>query len=149
MTDYNRECLIRGLVNVTHDIHLLPGDRLRFLKNPKDGSYSIVVVDGKDRWLERFTNLVEINDNDAVIDPLALLDSVSISDTNAYWQHVRAFKNTVKSVRRLEEKQPEGASTVTIRIVAPKAKDGREIMVLDIENSAQHAQNGTGHGDWT
>ena len=55
----------------------------------------------------------------------------------------------MKAARRLQEVQNDGNDTITISIVAPKAKDGREIMLLNIETTPQHAQNGTGHGDWT
>ena len=149
MINYDRNWTILGLVDVEEDMHLQPAEQLRLSEGPK-GTFRII-IQGPDKFLEKFQELKEVEGDDPVIKNLPKRDSVVLQDNGPYANAVRAFKNTALfSTRRLRQVITQGTDIEEVNIAVPKAADGREILVLRIVHSkAELSQNGTGHGDWT
>jgi hypothetical protein len=149
MINYDRNWTILGLVDVEEDMHLQPTERLRLIEEPK-GTFRIV-IQGPDKFLEKFQDLKEVEGDDPVIKDLPKRDSVVLQDRGPYANKVRAFKDSaLLSSRRLFQRITQGTDVEEMHIAVPKAADGREILVLRIVHTkAELAQNGTGHGDWT
>lgn len=151
---YDQVWTIRGLVDVTSDIFLLPGDELQ-IAGMGTSSYRIIVNRGNKIW-EECQDLVP--GAGTVEPPIGIEDpanSVNLTDGGEYNAEVRAFTNNFDTQWQclkgtLPTTNSAGQQEIAdVTIWAPKMTN-REQRILIIK--AEHRdgglqQNGTGHGD--
>ena len=150
---YDQVWTIRGLVDVTADIFMLPGDELRIL-GEGNGPYRIVVIRGDKIW-EGCDDLTVIGEG---IEPTTGIqepaNSVNLSDGGVYNAEVQVFVNNINTEwmglqgtlpTTNGAGQPEEAN---VRLWAPKISNNKRILIIKVEHRDGAAQqNGTGHGD--
>lgn len=149
---YDQDWTIRGLVDVTSDIFLLPGDELRIL-GEGTGPYHVVVNRGNRIW-EKCRDLTP-HPAHGPIEPTVGIEepanSVNVSDGGVYHEEIRGFINNVNAQWQcLKGTLPVAAGDVAdVTVWAPKmGAQSRRILIIKAEHrSGGLQQNGTGHGD--